>query len=144
MVGYQKFFGLDFIVTPDVLIPRSDSEVLVEAALKARPGARRVLDCGTGSGALLLAVLHDLPQAEGVGIDRSEPALAVAADNAARLGLDVVDYDNAGEIRFAGTSPPRSTVRVYVDDVFVGDALKDSVFDILERELARLRSTAVS
>jgi release factor glutamine methyltransferase len=87
ILGRQEFFGLDLLVTPDVLIPRGDSEVLVEAALRARPAARRVLDCGTGSGALLLAVLAQLPGAQGVGIDRSPAALEVAAANAARLGL---------------------------------------------------------
>lgn len=85
--GYQEFFGIDFRVTPAVLIPRGDSEVLVEQALTARPDARRVLDCGTGSGALLLAVLDELTEASGVGIDRSPDALAIARDNAVRLGL---------------------------------------------------------
>lgn len=87
ILGEQEFFGLTLRVTRDVLIPRSDSEVLVEAALAARPDARTVLDCGTGSGALLLAVLANLPAATGMGIDRSLAALAVAQDNAARLGL---------------------------------------------------------
>ena len=85
--GHQEFFGLPFMVTPDVLIPRGDSETLVEAALAARPDAAKVLDCGTGSGALLLALLNELPQARGIGIDRSEPAVAVARANATRLGL---------------------------------------------------------
>ena len=85
--GYQEFWGLPFRVTPAVLIPRGDSETLVEAALAARPDAGRVLDCGTGSGALLLAVLHDLPLARGIGIDRSDAALAIARRNAAALGL---------------------------------------------------------
>ncbi len=85
--GYQEFFGLGFRVTPDVLIPRGDSEVLVEAALAARPGARRVLDLGTGSGALLLAALSELPGAQGLGIDRSVAALSVATGNARALGL---------------------------------------------------------
>ncbi len=87
ILGEQEFRGLTFKVTPAVLIPRGDSEVLVEAALAARPDTRRVLDCGTGSGALLLAVLHDLPGASGVGVDRSAAALAVARGNAAGLGL---------------------------------------------------------
>lgn len=85
ITGFQEFFGLEFVVTPDVLIPRGDSEVLVEAALAARPDARSVLDCGTGSGALLLSVLANLPRAKGMGIDCSVPALNVARANHARL-----------------------------------------------------------
>lgn len=87
ILGHQEFFGLDLHVSPAVLIPRADSEALVEAALAARPDARRVLDCGTGSGALLLAVLENLPQAQGVGIDRSREAVEIARANAASLGL---------------------------------------------------------
>lgn len=87
ILGRQEFYGLEFTVGPDVLIPRADSETLVEAAIASRPDARRVLDCGTGSGALLLAVLNALPEAQGIGIDRSEAALAMARENARRLGL---------------------------------------------------------
>lgn len=87
ITGTQEFFGLEFRVGPAVLIPRGDSETLVEAALAGRPDARRVLDCGTGSGALLLAVLANLPGARGIGVDRSARALAVAAGNATALGL---------------------------------------------------------
>lgn len=102
ILGRQEFFGLDFRVTPDVLIPRGDSEVLVEAALAARRDAARVLDCGTGSGALLLAVLSGLLDSEGVGIDRSQAALVIASDNARRLGLGdrvrmvLADWDRPG------------------------------------------------
>lgn len=87
IIGNQDFFGLTLAVSPAVLIPRGDSEVLVEAALAARPDAKRVLDCGTGSGALLLAVLANLPGASGIGIDRSPEALAVARGNAETTGL---------------------------------------------------------
>ena len=88
--GQQEFWDLTLTVTPDVLIPRGDSETLIEAAIKAfdgRAGPMRILDLGTGSGALLLAALSVFPEARGVGIDASSPALAVAADNANRLGF---------------------------------------------------------
>lgn len=87
ITGRQEFYGLPFIVTPATLIPRADSETLVEAALAAKPDAARVLDLGTGSGALLLAILAYLREAEGVGIDRSAAAIAVAQRNAEQLGL---------------------------------------------------------
>jgi release factor glutamine methyltransferase len=102
IVGSQDFFGLTLAVSPAVLIPRGDSEVLVEAALAARPDAARVLDCGTGSGALLLAVLANIPNATGVGIDRSQDALAVASRNAESVGLGLraamrlADWDQPG------------------------------------------------
>lgn len=101
ITGIQEFFGRLFRVTPDVLIPRGDSEVLVEQALAVKPDARRVLDCGTGSGALLLTCLAELEEATGVGIDCSVGALAVARDNALALGL----ADRAELVRADWTAP---------------------------------------
>ena len=85
ILGSAEFYGREFAVGPAVLIPRSDSESVVAAALEAAPDATRILDCGTGSGALLLTLLAELPRAEGVGIDRSAAALALATSNAAAL-----------------------------------------------------------
>ncbi|WP_336979497.1 peptide chain release factor N(5)-glutamine methyltransferase [Altererythrobacter fulvus] len=87
ITGQQEFYGRDFLVGPDVLIPRGDSETIVDAALAACLAPARVLDCGVGSGALLLSLLAERPGAEGLGIDRSEGALAMASANAERLGL---------------------------------------------------------
>ncbi len=88
ILGHREFWSLDLVVTPDVLIPRPDSETLIEAALTAlaRPPAL-ILDLGTGSGALLLAALSEWPAATGLGIDASPAALAVARGNADRLGF---------------------------------------------------------
>lgn len=87
ILGRREFWSLDFTLSPATLDPRPDSETLVEAVLARRPGARRVLDLGTGSGCLLLALLSELPEASGVGLDRSFAAIETARANARALGL---------------------------------------------------------
>jgi release factor glutamine methyltransferase len=92
IAGRKEFRGLDLLLSPATLVPRPDTETLVEAALAhASAGADgsgvRILDLGTGSGAILLALLAALPTATGVGTDISVAALAVARENARRLGL---------------------------------------------------------
>jgi release factor glutamine methyltransferase len=90
IVGHQDFWDLTLQVTADTLIPRADSETLIEAAQRHfADGAppRRILDLGTGSGALLLAALSLFPDANGIGIDASKAALGVAQSNADRLGF---------------------------------------------------------
>ena len=86
IIGHRDFFGRSFRVTPDVLDPRPETEVLVLAAL-AEP-FDRVLDLGTGSGCILLTLLAERPEASGVGTDLSDAALTVAAANRHRLGLE--------------------------------------------------------
>ena len=89
IVGEREFYGLPFKVSRDVLVPRPDSETLVDAVLQSVPKDwnGRILDLGTGSGALLLSVLSALPNARGCGVDVSSAAVAVARRNAGLLGL---------------------------------------------------------
>jgi release factor glutamine methyltransferase len=85
IVGRREFWSLDLAVDRRVLSPRPESERLVEVVLALAPQARRILDCGTGSGALAAALARELPAARVVASDRSCDALAVAAANLARL-----------------------------------------------------------
>lgn len=87
LLGEQQFMGLRFFVTPDVLIPRQDTEVLVMETLKVLSADGRLLDLCTGSGCILLSTLHYAKNCTGVGADLSEKALAVAAGNAKALGI---------------------------------------------------------
>jgi release factor glutamine methyltransferase len=89
LLGEQSFMGLRFKVTPAVLIPRSDTETLVQVALeflqtRSRP---RILDIGTGSGCIAISILKQLPAASAVAVDISQQALEVAQENAAALGV---------------------------------------------------------
>lgn len=88
ITGKQDFMGLTFTVSPDVLIPRQDTEILVEEVLKELNDGSRILDMCTGSGCILLSLLYYSNDCEGVGVDVSEDALKVAKDNAGRLILD--------------------------------------------------------
>ena len=89
ITGTRGFWTIDLHVAPGVLIPRADSETLIEAAVAHFAGRapRTILDLGTGSGALLLAALDQWPEATGIGVDRADAALAIAAGNARRLGM---------------------------------------------------------
>jgi release factor glutamine methyltransferase len=122
ITGEQEFYGRTFHVSPAVLIPRSDSEATVAAALDACPNPQRVLDCGVGSGALLLTILAERPSACGVGIDRSSDAVEIAGENAIALDLEAdwtlsckdwrqPDWtDNLGKFDLIVANPP------YVED----------------------------
>src|SRR5258706_13878251 len=89
LTGHREFFGLDLEVTPDVLIPRPETELLVELALAwlAADATERVLDLGCGSGAVALAIAHERPPAAVLGADLVSGAVALARRNAARLGI---------------------------------------------------------
>jgi release factor glutamine methyltransferase len=97
ILGEREFFGLNFKVTPDTLIPRPETELLVEQTLLHIPaqGRFRVLDLGTGSGAIALSIAHARPDAEVTAVDASEAALQVARANAQRLGIANVGFQQS-------------------------------------------------
>ncbi len=105
VVGEREFWGLPFKVSPAVLVPRPDSETLIEAALALMPGRTepwRIVDLGVGSGCLLLTLLREFPNARGVGMDASAEALSVAQGNADALGVGARTRFVAGDWRHQG------------------------------------------
>lgn len=90
ITGVQEFMGLEFLVNEHVLVPRQDTEVLVESALEVLGPGMKVLDMCTGSGCILISLLkHGKIKGEAIGVDISEEALKVAAKNAEKLGVEV-------------------------------------------------------
>ena len=91
LVGVKEFYGLPLRVTPDVLIPRPETEELVEAALERLPQGemRKVVDLGTGSGCIAIVIARERPAAKVTAVETSSPALALARENAAALDVDV-------------------------------------------------------
>ena len=116
LIGHREFWSLDFEVTPDVLVPRPETELVVELALAAltRVSHPAVLDLGTGSGAIAIAIAHERPDAVVTAVDASAAALAVAAANARRLRTGNVAfltgswYEAVGGSRFdcIASNPP--------------------------------------
>jgi release factor glutamine methyltransferase len=126
ITGHQEFWGLDFEVTPDVLIPRPETEHIVECVLelarrqgRARDACLRIVDVGTGSGCIPLALASEFPHAVLFGVDISRPALAVAELNAARLATPervkfiesdllarLLEPDSTGTFDFVLSNPP--------------------------------------
>jgi release factor glutamine methyltransferase len=123
ITGHQEFWGLDFVVSPAVLIPRPETEHLVESVLELARGVPhpKLVDVGTGSGCVALALAHELKNAEIYAVDLSEDALEVARANAARLQLDrrvrflrcdvlrMLRDEDVAVIPSEGSSPSRAT-----------------------------------
>ena len=111
IIGIKEFWGLPLRLNKATLVPRPETETLVEVSLAAldsggpRSRAIRIADLGTGSGAILIALLSELPNAAGIGIDVSPHAVAAARDNAARLGLATRAYFAVGDFAAALTGP---------------------------------------
>lgn len=116
IIGHRGFHALDFALTPEVLIPRPETELLVDLALQRIPQSGKVdiVDMGTGSGAIALAIANARPQARVLATDASAAALDVARGNAQRLGIGNVEFAQGDwcaalrQSRFAGivTNPP--------------------------------------
>lgn len=89
VVGYAEFYGLKIIVTPDVMIPRQETEILVEKILQNHPNAKTILDIGTGSGCIAIALGKNLPNCKMFAVDIERSAIAVAQKNAETNGVEI-------------------------------------------------------
>ena len=113
ILGKTEFMGLTFLVNGDVLCPRPDTEILVEEILKYLHDGMRILDIGTGSGCILLSLLHYSNDCQGVGVDISEKALQVAHENAKRLSVEQACFTESnlfekveGQFEIIVSNPP--------------------------------------
>ncbi len=102
LLGSQEFYGLDFLVSPAVLIPRHDTEVLVEEALRRAPAGGSILDIGVGSGCIAVALAKAIPGADVRGVEKSSSALALAQQNIERHAVRVTLFEGSLFEPFAG------------------------------------------
>lgn len=133
ILGFREFWSLTFRTSRDVLDPRPDSETLVAGVLAALPDREaklRLVDFGTGSGCLLLSLLHELPNATGLAVDLSPTALAIAKENAERLGL-------SGRVTFRQASWGEGLQETF--DILISNPpyIESSVVPTLEPEVSR-------
>jgi release factor glutamine methyltransferase len=128
ITGHQEFFGLDFLVDERVLIPRPETEHLVEAALGLARNlpAPRIIDVGTGSGCIAIALAHSLPDAEIFATDISDDALSVAGKNALRLGVSV-NFSHADVLDGFSGAPAAGFDLVVSNPPYVGRNESDKV-----------------
>jgi release factor glutamine methyltransferase len=136
ITGHQEFFNLDFEVTSDVLIPRPETELLVERALDLLPTADEVFVCdvGTGSGCIAITILHERPKAQALGIDISLPALRVAQKNAARHGV-ANRFRLVASDRFSALNTARSFSMIVSNPPYVATgALSELQREVREHE----------
>jgi len=160
IIGEQEFYGLPFHVTPAVLIPRPETELLVEAILARVSATASIVDIGTGSGAIAIALAKHLPQASVTAVDISEAALAIAQKNAARNGVRLRFLQSdllsglGEEEKFDAivSNPPyvpepeRPTLHPQVSDyepalaLFAGDTGLDIYRQLIPQVAARLKS----
>ena len=138
ITGESEFYGLPFRVTSDVLVPRPETEQLVEKVIELAPLFRkpRIVDVGTGSGAIAIALAHEWPKAAVTAIDISEPALTVARDNAARAGFadrirflrgDLLSPVIGEQFEFVVSNPPYVSI---ADRAFLAVEVRDHEPDV--------------
>jgi len=132
IAGRRGFRNIELAVDPRVLIPRPETELLVEVALEMRPP--RVLDVGTGSGAVALAIADELPECQVTATDTSAAALEVARANAERLGL-------ADRVRFLKGTAPREDDAPSEQEEFPQDAPAQGGFDLIVANLPYVAET---
>jgi release factor glutamine methyltransferase len=137
IIGHQEFWGLDFIVNPSVLIPRPETEHLIETVLDlsksyvAPDNSLKIIDVGTGSGAIALALAKEFPSAEIHAADISGEALEVARANAARLGFDKVQFHTSDVL--ADIERDASFDFVVSNPPYVALSEEDKVQDVVKK-----------